>query len=118
MEANRAFCCLCREVESGIVQLKSYDCASFGATASPVAFLEYLSGYLPDPKLPFEKTTLHVVCQFIEWYSAMRDMNDPEAGSIIDWIESSELIELMQKQGKEFKRVDTDESEMIVRALP
>jgi len=90
----------------------------FGATASPVAFLGSLSGYLPDPKLPFEKTTLYVVCQVIEWDPAMRDMNDPEAGSIIDWLEPNELIKLMQKQGEKFKRVDANESEMIVRALP
>ncbi len=90
----------------------------FGATAEPIAFVGCLSGYLRDPKLPFEKTTLYVACQLIEWDPAMRDMNDPEAESIIEWLEPSELIELMQKQGKKFKRVDADESEMIERALP
>ncbi len=90
----------------------------FGATAVPKAFLGCLSGYLPDPKLPFEKTTLYVACQLVEWDPAMRDMNDPEAGSIIEWFEPSQLIELMQKQGAKFKRVDADESEMIMRTLP
>jgi hypothetical protein len=35
----------------------------FGATANPIAFLGCLSGYLPDARLPFEKTTLYIVCQ-------------------------------------------------------
>lgn len=90
----------------------------FGATAEPKVFLGSLSGYLPDAKLPFEKTTLYVACQLIEWDPARRDPNDPEAGSMIEWLEPSQLIELMQKQGKKFKRVDADESEMILRALP
>jgi len=90
----------------------------FGATAEPKVFLGSLSGFLPDPKLPFEKTTLYVACQLIKWDPTMRDMNDPEAGSIIEWIEPYKLIELMRKQGKIFKRVDADESDMIVRALP
>lgn len=37
---------------------------------------------------------------------------------IIEWLEPSQLIELMQKQGKKFNRVDADESEMVVRAIP
>ena len=39
----------------------------FGATANPIAFLGSLSGYLPDVRLPFEKTTLYIACQLIDW---------------------------------------------------
>ncbi len=90
----------------------------FGATAKPVAFLGCLSGFLPDSKLSFDKTTLYVACQLIGWNPAERDPNDPEATSIIEWLDPNELISIMQKQGNKFKRVDADESEMIKRALP
>jgi len=90
----------------------------FGATAKPIAFLGSLSGCLPDPNLPFEKTTLYVACQVMAWDPAKRDSDDPEACSIIEWHEPCQLIEIMRKQGVKFKRVDADESEMIQRALP
>ncbi len=90
----------------------------FGATAKPVAFLGCLSGYLPDPRLSFEKTTLYVACQLIDWNPEDRNLEDPEAGSTIEWLEPEVLISLMKKQGIRFQhRVDADESEMIKRAL-
>jgi NUDIX domain len=91
----------------------------FGATAEPVAFLGSLSGYLPDPRLPFEKTTLYIVCQLIQWNPEDRDLTDPEAGSTIEWLEPATLISLMERQGVRFQhRADADESEMIKRAVP
>lgn len=91
----------------------------FGATATPKAFLGCLSGYLPDPRLPFEKTTLYIACQLVDWNPENRDAADPEAISIIEWLEPSVLIALMEEQGIRFQhRVDADESEMIKRALP
>jgi hypothetical protein len=91
----------------------------FGATAEPVAFLGSLSGHLPDPLLSFNKTTLYIACQMIDWDPKKRDLADPEAGSIIEWLEPNVLISLMQQQGIRFHhRVDADESEMIKRALP
>lgn len=91
----------------------------FGAIAEPVAFLGCLSGYLPDPTLPFEKTTLYVVCKLLEWKPENRDLDDPEACSIIEWLEPAALISLFQEQGIRFNhRIDLDESEMIKRALP
>lgn len=90
----------------------------FGATAEPIAFLGCLSGYLPDANLSFDKTTLYIACRVIDWNPEQRDQNDPEAGSIIEWIEPNRLISLMQKQGVRFNhRADADESEMIKRAL-
>lgn len=90
----------------------------FGATARPIAFLGCLSGYLPDSRLPFEKTTLYIACQVINWDPENRDTNDPEASSTIEWIEPKSLISLMGEQGLRFpNRVDADESEMIKRAL-
>ncbi len=90
----------------------------FGATARPVAFLGCLSGSLPDARLPFEKTTLYIACELIEWKPEKRDPADPEASSTIEWHEPAILISLMQKQGVRFQhRVDADESEMIKRAL-
>lgn len=91
----------------------------FGATANPIVFLGCLSGYLPDARLSFEKTTLYVACQLISWNPENRDAEDPEACSIIEWLEPNVLIILMEKQGIRFKhRIDADESEMIKRALP
>jgi len=91
----------------------------FGATASPIAFLGCLSGYLPDKHLPFEKTTLYVVAQVIDWNPENRNADDPEACSMIEWLGADVLIELMKEQGNRFyHRVDADESEMIRRALP
>ncbi len=90
----------------------------FGAVGKPIAFLGSLSGLLPEPGLPFEKTTLYVACETIEWDPAKRDPNDPEATSTIEWLPPNELISIMQKQGDRFKRIDVDESEMIKRALP
>ncbi|HSX04686.1 MAG TPA: NUDIX hydrolase [Rhabdochlamydiaceae bacterium] len=91
----------------------------FGADAQPVAFLGSLSGYLPDPRLSFEKTTLYIACQLIQWNPEDRDLTDPEAGSTIEWLEPSTLISLMQQQGIRFQhRADADESEMIKRAIP
>lgn len=91
----------------------------FGATAQPVAFLGSLSGYLPDPRLPFEKTTLYITCQLMQWNPEDRDLTDPEAGSTIEWLEPSTLISLMERQGARFQhRADADESEMIKRTIP
>jgi hypothetical protein len=91
----------------------------FGATAEPVAFLGSLSGYLPDFTLSFEKTTLYVACRVNSWNPETRDLEDPEASSIIEWHDPDALILLMQKQGIRFHhRADADESEMIKRALP
>ena len=91
----------------------------FGATAQPKAFLGCLSGYLTDAHLSFEKTTLYIACQLIDWNPENRDPEDPEAGSTIEWLEPDVLIPLMQQQGIRFQhRVDADESEMIKRALP
>lgn len=90
----------------------------FGAVAMPVAFLGSLSGYLYSPGLSFDKTTLYIACQLIDWQPEFRDPNDPESGSIIEWHDPEELIEMMQEQGARFQRIDVDESEMIFRALP
>ena len=91
----------------------------FGAYAQPVAFLGSLSGHLPDPRPPFEKTTLYIACELIQWNPEERDLADREAGSTIEWLEPDMLISLMQKQGIRFHhRADADESEMIKRAIP
>lgn len=91
----------------------------FGATAKPIAFLGCLSGYLSNAHLPFEKTTLYIACQLIDWNPEKRDPADPEASSTIEWLEPDVLLSLMQQQGKRLHhRIDTDESEMIKRALP
>jgi hypothetical protein len=91
----------------------------FGATANPIAFLGCLSGYLPNASLSFEKTTLYIACQLINWNPENRDAEDPEACSIIEWLEPNVLIALMEEQRIRFQhRVDADESEMIKRALP
>lgn len=91
----------------------------FGASAEPIAFLGCLSGYLPDARLSFEKTTLYIACQLIQWNPEDRDLTDPEAGSIIEWLEPAALIPLMEQQGAHFQhRVDADESEVIKRAIP
>lgn len=90
----------------------------FGARAEPIAFLGCLSGYLQDPRLSFEKTTLYIACRLIEWNPEARDPNDPEASSTILWLKPEELIALMQKQGERFAgRVDADESEMVRRGV-
>ena len=90
----------------------------FGASAKPVAFLGSLSGFLPCNRLPFNKTTLYLACQLNTWDPKERDPEDPEGGSVIEWLPPSELIAIMEEQGKRLKRVDVDESEMIRRALP
>ena len=91
----------------------------FGADAQPVAFLGSLSGYLPDSRLSFDKTTLYIACQLIRWNPENRDLDDPEASSTIEWLEPNTLISLMQQQGVRFQhRADADESEMIKRAIP
>lgn len=91
----------------------------FGAVCKPIAFLGNLSGYLPDPNLPFDKTTLYIACQLVQWDPKDRDLADPEAGSTIEWIDPESLIALMEKQGVRFHhRADADESEMIKRAIP
>jgi hypothetical protein len=91
----------------------------WGATAEPVAFVGNLSGMLPEGDFHFEKTTLYVVCKLTHWDSQERDVADPEASSVIEWIEPEKLILLMQEQGDRFRhQVDVDESEMVRRAIP
>jgi hypothetical protein len=90
----------------------------FGASAKPISFLGCLSGFLYDPKLSFDKTTLYIACELIDWNTEERDPDDPESMSTIEWIKPNELIEIMMLQGNRFKRVDADESEMIKRAIP
>ena|GEM_PF-653440 len=103
--------------EAPLVTLERGLKEEFGAQAQPIAFLGSLSGYLPQPA--FEKTTLYIVCQLTDWKPEKRDPQDPEAASIIEWVEPATLISLMQKQGVRFQhRVDLDESEMVKRALP
>ncbi len=91
----------------------------FGAIAKPVAFLGCLSGYLPDSRLSFEKTTLYIACQLVYWNAQDRDLGDPEASSTIEWLGPDVLVAIMQKQGIRFPhRIDLNESEIIQRALP
>lgn len=104
--------------ETPLITLERGLKEEFGAEANPVAFLGGLTGYLYSPDLPFEKTTLYIACQVTDWDSSKRDPNDPEAFSNIEWLEPKDLILLMQQQGKLFHRVDVDESEIIIRALP
>lgn len=89
----------------------------FGATAETLAFLGCLSGFLPDLRFSFNKTTLYFACLVTDWHPENRDPNDPEAISQIEWLEPEKLIVLMQQQGAKFHRVDADESEIIQRAL-
>lgn len=89
----------------------------FGATAKPIAFLGGLMGFLYDSKLPFEKTTIYIACELIDWDPSLRYPDDPEGMSTIEWLEPNDLIAIMIEQGKRLKRVDVDESEMIRRAL-
>lgn len=105
--------------ETPLMTLQRGLMEEFGATGQPIAFLGSLVGHLPDPRLPFEKTTLYVACQLIDWNPAERNADDPESGSIIEWLEPEVLITLMEAQGVIFHhRADADESEMIRRALP
>lgn len=105
--------------ESPLITLHRGLKEEFGATAQPVAFLGSLSGYLADPHLSFEKTTLYIACQLIQWNPENRDLSDPEAGSTIEWLDPTILISLMERQGIRFQhRADADESEMIRRAIP
>jgi hypothetical protein len=91
----------------------------FGAIAHPVAFVGCLSGFLPDTRFSFEKTTLYVACRLISWNPENRDLNDPETSSNIEWLEPNVLISLMQQQGIRLsQRIDADESEMVKRVLP
>lgn len=104
--------------ESPLTTLERGLKEEFGAKAQPVAFLGSLCGHLPDARLPFEKTTLYVVCKLVEWNPENRDHDDPEASSTIEWLEPDVLISIMQKQGIRFNhRADADESEMIKRAI-
>ena len=105
--------------ETPLMTLQRGLMEEFGATAKPIAFLGCLSGYLPDSRLPFDKTTLYIACELIDWNPKNRNLDDPEAGSTIEWLELEELISIMQKQGVRFNhRADADESEMIKRACP
>jgi hypothetical protein len=105
--------------ETPLMTVKRGLMEEFGATAEPTTFLGALSGYLPDPRLPFDKTTLYIACKLIDWNPEKRELNDPEAGSTIEWLEPTVLIALMEEQGIRFNhRVDADESEIIKRALP
>lgn len=104
--------------ETPLMTLKRGLMEEFGAKAEPIAFLGSLSGFLEDSILPFDKTTLYIVCRVVEWNPADRDPNDPEAMSIIEWIDPNELISIMRQQGSRLKRIDVDESEIIKRALP
>ncbi len=90
----------------------------FGAEAKPIAFLGSLTGFLYDPVLPFDKTTLYIACELAQWIPSQRNLDDIEATSLIEWLDPNQLIVIMQRQGERFKRVDADESCMIQRALP
>jgi hypothetical protein len=89
----------------------------FGATAEVIAFLGGLSGFLPNPRFTFNKTTLYFACRLKSWDPQLRALDDNEANSIIQWIEPNKLIAILQSQGERFRRIDVDESEIIQRAL-
>jgi hypothetical protein len=88
----------------------------FGATAKPVAFLGSMSGHLPNPKLHFDKTVLYFACSVTSFDPKLRDLEDPEASSTIEWLDPEKLISIMEKQGIQCKIDLADESLMIKRA--
>lgn len=89
----------------------------FGAKAKPLSYVGALSGTISDSKTDFEKTTLYIACKLTSFNPDKRDENDPEADSIIEWMDPKELIDIMQKQGDKYQRIDLDESTVIQRAL-
>ena len=90
----------------------------FGAKGEPVAFLGSLSGDLPCDILPFNKTTLYIATKVTLWNTNLRDKDDPESASIIEWHKPQDLIKIMKPQRKKYNRIDVDESKIIQRALP
>ncbi len=91
----------------------------FEATGKPIAFLGGLTGFLHDSPLAFEKTTLYVVCQLLEWHPESRNLADTEGSSVIEWHEPHVLISLMEEQAIRYpNRIDVNEAEMVRRAIP
>ncbi len=88
----------------------------FGATAEPLGFLGALSGDVPGEGVTFEKTTLYIACRLKKFDPSLREADDPEGDSTIEWLSYDALIAIMKAQGKKFGRIDLDESRILERA--
>jgi len=64
-----------------------------------------------------EKTTLYFLCKYLKERASHRNIDDAESDSIIEWLESNDLMAKMKDQFKRYGREDTDESEIIARIL-
>lgn len=64
-----------------------------------------------------EKTTLYFKCKLISFDESGRNKIDPEADSVIKWLDPKELIEKMKEQRIRLNREDADESKILERLL-
>lgn len=117
----RDFYILMREtVEPGesLEQAVTRGChEEFGAKVEIKDFLGSIVSSFPSDRSTVQKTTLYFLCQLIELDSNQRKADDPEKNSRVVWQPIEELIPKMKQQGRQLKRSDLDESEVLERIL-
>jgi NADH pyrophosphatase NudC (nudix superfamily) len=87
----------------------------FGAEAELRAYIGSIKSTFPlrVSKTLVEKTTLYFHASMTSFHPELRDMDEVESKSTIQWIEPKQLRDLFIEQGKKYDRSDLDESKVI-----
>lgn len=88
----------------------------FGATGEITRYLGPLGAEIPHNDFTVMKTTLYFLVDLIHFDPNLRDDNDSERDSTIEWHDVDYLIRKMNQQIKNNPRPDLNEAEILERA--
>ncbi|HSX14831.1 MAG TPA: NUDIX hydrolase [Candidatus Saccharimonadales bacterium] len=86
-----------------------------GAEVNIAEYLGPIVAKFSENGREIEKTTLYFRCQLIKLDAGLRDSNDPESSSVLEWHDTDFLIKKSADQARELGRADIDESAILQR---
>ena len=89
----------------------------FGATGKLSTYVGSLTKPYQVRDITVQKTTLYFLVELIDINESARMPNDPEAGSIIEWLKPEDLAVKMKSSATKLGLPDMDESEVIDRVV-
>ncbi|MBI2043033.1 NUDIX domain-containing protein [Candidatus Pacearchaeota archaeon] len=87
----------------------------FGIKAILIDYLGSIKSKFPSNGTMIEKTTIYFLCRYQSQDLNLRDINDVEGKTKIEWQSADFLIPKMKEQGKKSGRSDIDESDVLKR---